>query len=553
MKHASLRFGVVVSVASAALGIGCGSNEASRTADGPDASALGADASAISAVAATNAVGPGVGVIQRPVHVAMPRPQAGAFVRREVGDPRPEHPSIAATRVLAATDKPTADRLVESKAALTLTQEGFVSEAWRAGASNQTSHLGAVLPHAANDVLRVSPGHVEAWAMSLAPRGHAAVIGSLDGGRVLYEEALPHTDIIATAGDHWVEELYLLKDAQAPTELHWHLQLGSALTRKPTPTTMGQIEFVDRHGETALRLEKPYAIDAKGTRLDAAMKIEGDELTISIDPKGLTYPIVIDPLIDVPSWSQIYTASGAYMSSDGMSAAYVPSKGKVLMAGGGLFASSTYLTDVYGFDGTTWAGVGAGTAIAGRSGAAVAQDTQGGAFVFGGNTGFQTWGTITPSYELYYLTTSGAWWTICAPGGACNALVTSGNNFWDPAGTVATHVSADMNMAVNAMTNISAAYLGSYGSVIFGTDRNTYFFNNTLGGDWLRLVPMTDSDVRYSTPASRNGYMLSGDVGTGNAILFSGWDGTNVFSDAWRLTPGATGTYNDAHWKQLCG
>lgn len=171
---------------------------------------LAADASSPDTVAVAHEQSPTAGA------VPMPASHPDGIVVRRVGGEEPEHEALARARKLLAIHASLADRLDERSDGLTLTSEGFVTSAWRSP-SGQSDKIGAVLPHLANDVLRVSPARAERWAIALEPRGAAPVPGRLDAGRVVYADAMPHADVVIAARERWIEELVLLRDEQAPT------------------------------------------------------------------------------------------------------------------------------------------------------------------------------------------------------------------------------------------------------------------------------------------------------------------------------------------------
>lgn len=50
-------------------------------------------------------------------------------------------------------------------------------------------------------------------------------------------------------------------------------------------------------------MPRPYAIDARGTRRDAALTFADGRLTIRLDTDALAYPILLDPAVESAVWT----------------------------------------------------------------------------------------------------------------------------------------------------------------------------------------------------------------------------------------------------------
>ncbi|MFI5302501.1 MAG: hypothetical protein ACHREM_30795, partial [Polyangiales bacterium] len=446
----------------------------------------------------------------------MPKPAVGAIVRRNVGDARPEHPALAAARKQIAGETLLAGRFAESAKALTVADEGFVSEAWRKPSATDWSQMGAVLPHLASDVVHVGPARVDRWSMALEPVGHAEVAGVLDAGRVVYEEALHHTDLVATSGAHWVEQLYVLKDASAPTTIEWKLHLGRELTRDPHATTLGQIHFVDRQGYVALRIEPPFAVDATGKHVEATLAVTDDTLSISIDPTGLNYPIVVDPLLDVPFWAQIGGGGSNHGYYAYVQTAWSANLGAMVTFGGEYTTGAPLMLDAYQWAWTrlapyprtpasgTWNALGINGPVTGGRHYGAAADSNGNVAILGGGVGVVPDGTVNPPSAsltdgLIELTGTPAYSTICTNGVACSGVtITAGDDY-------------------------RGVYMGpTLGTYFVGSDGNIYNYNPKSAG--VKLTK-TAFSAEFS---GRHFFQMSGDMGTGDLIFHSGQDGTDL-------------------------
>src|SRR5689334_14596956 len=75
------------------------------------------------------------------------------------------------------------------------------ASSWRVegGRLHARGELAAWLPASAQGALEVGPGESEAHRLRLAPEGARAAPARLDGGRAVYEDAYPSTDVLWVA------------------------------------------------------------------------------------------------------------------------------------------------------------------------------------------------------------------------------------------------------------------------------------------------------------------------------------------------------------------
>ncbi len=209
--------------------------------------------------------------------------------------------------------------------------KGFGSEAFRKPDTKDFSKMGALLPLDAGGAFRFGPARVERWALRAKLAGAKATEGVVEEGRVVYTETWPSTDVIAMSGERHAEMFFLLHDAQAPTTFELALTLGKDLSLRKEQLAGGAVEWIDRNGDGAVRIEPAFAIDSVGTRRAVTMRAIDDKVTFTLDPAGLQYPILIDPLVSVPIWGQILNS---WTPRTAVSLAYT-NKGVVMF--GGLF------------------------------------------------------------------------------------------------------------------------------------------------------------------------------------------------------------------------
>ncbi|MFI5301747.1 MAG: hypothetical protein ACHREM_26965, partial [Polyangiales bacterium] len=502
----------------------------------------------------------------------MPKTDAGGVLRRDVGAVSLEHPSITVVRKLLSVEGKAADRFVESGHALTITSEGFASESWQHPSPTDWSQLGAVLPHRANDFVRVSPVRIERWAVTLEPIGHASVVGQLDAGRVVYEEALPHTDLVATSGDRWMEQVYVLRDAGAPSEVSWKLHLGSDVTARPL--TNGEIVFINGRGQATLGIQAPVARDAEGRSLTTTATLDGDLYKVHVDARGAAYPIALDPLVDVPLWTPLGT--GAYPPAGKLAGSWSTAEGAlVLWSGGG--AGATFLPDAYAFNGTSFSALGlqalsgqwgyqpaCGQAVTEWTNIYESSYTNGGIVALGGSvtscfpasSGTQIMSALWGPGGGYGATQV---YSFCSVTSGCSVGVPSNSYYFNSSGTLVYNASPTSLGANGSTEGSGGAFIKGFGDIFVGSDGNTYrFFQGPASdigpeyaglGSYLNYVPIAD---KSHVPPLRSGAAMSHDeTVNGRAILATGIDASGaILFDMWRFDASAgLGLY----WTPVCG
>jgi hypothetical protein len=140
---------------------------------------------------------------------------------------------------------------------------------------------------------------IDGGSLEITPVGVEGVKGSVDGLSVLYEEALPATDLIYTLDGHGYKETVVWRDPSAASVLAWTIRAtGITLAEGPD----GTIQLFGATGRLG-SLSEPIAVEAKGlaTTGTYSLKDNGDatvQLELSLDESFLetaTYPVSIDP------------------------------------------------------------------------------------------------------------------------------------------------------------------------------------------------------------------------------------------------------------------
>ncbi|MGZ6084724.1 MAG: hypothetical protein ACXWUE_14730 [Polyangiales bacterium] len=157
-----------------------------------------------------------------------------------------------------------------------------------------TVPLEVLVPRVADGELRVATRGSEDWAsLSLRAVGVAPSPATVEASSVVYRDVAPATDAIQLVEPHRVEEVRVLRDSSAPTTFVWRITRERGIAR--LRVREGVVEALDAEGRARLRMERPFAIDANGTKKSLAVRLDGDLLVLSLDATGLAHPIAVDP------------------------------------------------------------------------------------------------------------------------------------------------------------------------------------------------------------------------------------------------------------------
>lgn len=271
------------------------------------------------------------------------------------------------------------------------------------------SRIAARLGSRADLAFHVGLGPDVDHAIALSRDGASSSEVTLHDGRALYAEAYPSTDLIAVSSTERYEELLLLRDARAPSRFSFRYTLPSSMPMVSDQPD-GALLFRDASGQPAIRMDKPYALDSRGQRRDATAKVQGDRIVIELDPKGLEFPVLLDPAFDVAVWTLVSSSSppgGRY----GHAMTFHAATNVVLMNGG--YDGFGYVNDSWTFNGTSWSSTTTGPSA--RRYAAMAYDAARSETVLFG--GFNT--TSAQGLNDTWVYAAGTWTQKCIVGTNC--------------------------------------------------------------------------------------------------------------------------------------
>ncbi|MBI3184264.1 MAG: hypothetical protein HYZ28_19195 [Myxococcales bacterium] len=141
-------------------------------------------------------------------------------------------------------------------------------------------------PRQADQPLVVGWGGVH---LRIRATGAAASARAEASGVAVYRGVHPDTDALQVATRDRAEELLLLRSPRAPSRFEYEVAVEGGSLR-----ASGAV--VDSKGVEQLRLARPWAIDAKGRRLDASLSIDRGRVSVALDASGLEYPVLLDPV-----------------------------------------------------------------------------------------------------------------------------------------------------------------------------------------------------------------------------------------------------------------
>jgi len=183
--------------------------------------------------------------------------------------------------------------------------------------------LDAVLPLHANDPLRMSLRGRPDFFVEIAPRDAAAVAGEPSAGSLIFRDAAPSLDVLHLTDGARFEELRVLRSSLASATARYSLRIGSAVAS--VRVRDGRVELLDADGYVRVATDPMFAVDARGVRRDLDVSYSNGELVSSLDPRGLAYPIVVDP-----TWK----AAGSLKEARSQHAAVKLADGRVVVIGG---------------------------------------------------------------------------------------------------------------------------------------------------------------------------------------------------------------------------
>jgi N-acetylneuraminic acid mutarotase len=360
-------------------------------------------------------------------------------------------------------------------------------EAWLAAAVRDHGSapvaLRAFFPSSYDDPFVVEGDGIRAAVRAI---GAFRAPASDDGGRMVYRGAFPLTDSLHVVLGDRTEEFLLLRNEGAPVRFQY--EIVESAGAEQIFLHEGAVRFLGSNGR-GLEIPRPFVVDADGRRSDSAARWElgpprasgTRRLTLTLDPRGLSYPLAIDP-----GWSTV----GALSQVRLLHTATLLPTGKVLVAGG-YTGSITNTAELYDPATGLWSATGA--LSAGRYLHTAVVLPSGKVLVAGG---YGSGGSIS-SCELY----------------------TPSTGLWTPAGSL-----AEARYAHTATLLSSGKVLAAGGYGVGGTLGSCELFDPTANagaGGWTSTGAM----------ASGHYFHMAALLGDGKVLAAGGLDAGNAFTD----------------------
>ncbi len=408
-------------------------------------------------------------------------------------------------------------------------------------------------PESYNDsfVARVNAQRIVLRAVAARPAGI-----EIGASGAAYRGVYEGVDVLHVATEGRSEELLVLQGPKAPRVFDYEIvsMEGIAGIR----LTAGAVRFEPLDGSIwgSLEIARPYLIDSTGRRSEVgvhwqvirAPKGRATMLRLSVDTRGLTFPVLVDPS---------FTTVGAMAGGRRYHSSTLLSNGKVLVAGGEAGSSSLYSAELY--DPTTGTWTATGRMVFGRS-RHTATLLQSGKVLVAGGLGSTSSDLATA--ELYD-PASGTWtqtgtmttWrsfhtaTLLLNG---KVLVAAGYNNWsfdqssaelyDPAtGSWTATGNLTMRRGHAAVLLVSGKVLVS-GGMAGSTYLNTAYLYDPAVGTWTYTGSvMKERRLGHSATVLSNGNVLV--AGGSNGSSLSTAEVFNVSLSSWAFTsnsmPGA--------------
>ena len=114
------------------------------------------------------------------------------------------------------------------------------------------------------------------------------------------------TDLLVSPTSMGVELFDMLRSADSPETLHFHVDLPEGAELKPNGG--GGAEVLGSDGSILAVVPTPTAVDAQGTSIPTKLEVEGDSIALHVEHREAeaAYPVLLDPSI-LQDW---YNATG---------------------------------------------------------------------------------------------------------------------------------------------------------------------------------------------------------------------------------------------------
>lgn len=172
-----------------------------------------------------------------------------------------------------------------------------------------------------------------------------------------YRGVYEGVDVLHVATEGRSEEFLVLQGPGSPTVFDYEIVSMEGIAGLQLMTGAVRFEPLDGSIWGSLEIERPYLIDSTGHRSDAdvywqVVRAESGRATtlrLTVDTRGLTYPVVVDPS---------FTTVGAMAGGRSYHSSTLLPNGKVLVAGGERNATSLNTAELYDPTIGTWTATG---------------------------------------------------------------------------------------------------------------------------------------------------------------------------------------------------
>lgn len=133
--------------------------------------------------------------------------------------------------------------------------------------------------------------------------GESAPANPTNGGsNLFYADAAPSTDVVLAPISPGLETFYQLRAPESPDHFRMHFTLPDGA--RLSDSGDGGARIV-QGGETLGAVYPPAATDAAGNTVDVSLSVDGDSLVLDVphSEAGIHYPISVDPVVDLYTWS----------------------------------------------------------------------------------------------------------------------------------------------------------------------------------------------------------------------------------------------------------
>jgi len=183
--------------------------------------------------------------------------------------------------------------------------------------------LEVTLPADGHAPLRLSIAGSSGLWLELWPDAPFESPANLIDSSIVFTDAMRDTDIVHVVEPGRAEEIRLLRTPAAPSEARWIVRQGPEIAS--VRLREGRVEAIDSSGRIRISSEGAFAVDARGERREASVRLLSSTLIVEVDTKGLSYPIALDP-----AWTSVSSMLAPHVNHT----ATLLASGKLLVVGG---------------------------------------------------------------------------------------------------------------------------------------------------------------------------------------------------------------------------